>query len=421
MNPRKKGSIDAIGNTAPDPARSPGPLVSALRVVLPLIALASAGLLAYWLVKTEPRAKRRPAVRQAVLVQVVDVVFATEQVVIEAMGTVRAAQHVDMHPRVRGEVISMSQELVPGGLLKEGQPMLRIDPADYKLALQQSQASAVQAETSLQVELGSQSIAKKEYEMLGEVISDEDRDLVLRKPQLDKAKASVAAARAQVSQARLDLKRTTIKAPFNAVVRTRGVDVGTRVTESTRLATLVGTDAYWIEVSVPVDQLKWIPIPKVNGDAGAPVRIFDEAAWGKGMHRTGQVLRLAADLEAQGRMARLLVEVIDPLALKPEQAGKPQLLIGSYVRVEIEGSDLQSVVPVDRGLLRDGSQVWVMSPEGTLDIRQVETAFQTSDKVFVTAGIKPGEKLIKTDLATPVAGMALRTDSEPKQAKGKHP
>jgi hypothetical protein len=138
------------------------------------------------------------------------------------------------------------------------------------------------------------------------------------------------------------------------------------------------------------------------------VRVYDQALWGDDVYRTGRVIRLAADLEEQGRMARLIVSVEDPLSLEPADAEKPRLLLGSYVRCEIEGIQLASVASLGRGLIRDGNSVWIMDSEDKLDIRPVEIAFRGRDRVMISGGIRAGERLVVSRLATPVQGMALR-------------
>ena len=96
---------------------------------------------------------------------------------------------------------------------------------------------------------------------------------------------------------------------------------------NTALMTLAGTDQYWIDLKVPVVDLKWIRIPRGNQRDGSKVRIFDRDAWGQNVWREGRVIRLLAGLEAQGRMARLLVAVDEPALLGDEDAA---------VRVAIE-------------------------------------------------------------------------------------
>jgi len=166
---------------------------------------------------------------------------------------------------------------------------------------------------------------------------------------------------------------------------------------------LTGTDAYWVEVTVPVDQLRWIELP------GARARIFNEAAWGATAHRVGKVIRLLSDLEQQGRMARLLVEVADPLDLRKENANQPKLLLGDYVRIKIEGVELKNVAMVDRRLVREGNNVWVMNDRNQLEIRPVQIVFRARDKLFIRDSLRPGERLVVTELSAAVDGMLLRT------------
>lgn len=379
-----------------------------LRIAFPLLVAVIGVAVAFWLMRTGPQAKQRPKTRNALLVEVREVERVPQQTTLSVMGTVKPSREVLLKPQVSGPVIALSPEFLPGGHFRTGDLLLRIDPADYQLAVEQLTSEVARVETELRLEQGNQLVAQKEYELFGEEASAAERELMLRQPQLDSLTASLAVARSRLEKARLDLERTRILAPFNAIVASREINLGTNVSESTTLARLLGTDAYWVEVSVPVSQLRWIRIPQENGAEGSPVKIFDEAAWGEGLFREGRVIRLAAALEAQGRMARLLVEVKDPLARQPDQKGLPHLLIDSYVRAEIAGDTVDSAVSLARTELHDGDTVWVLSPENTLDIRSVEITFRGKERVLVTNGLETGDRLITSNLPTPVAGMTLR-------------
>ena len=384
-----------------------------LVVLLPALVVLGGIVIAMMLVETAPRAKREPAASQARLVEVQPVTLGDSVADIEAMGTVVPAREVVLQPQVSGEVLTISDELVPGGRFSKGEQLLRIDPADYELAVRQRESELAQARSNLKIEQGQQAIARNEFELLGESTAGEDNALMLRKPQLESVRASVATAQATLERARLDLARTRIRAPFNAIVQSREVNTGTRVTPVSKLATLIGTDRYWLELSVPVDQLQWLEIPAINAGQGSAVRVYDEAAWGPDKFRRGRVIRLAGDLENEGRMARVLVAVDDPLALQPEHAGAPVLLLNSYVRAVIEGRTLSNVARVDRALLRGEDQVWLMGSDGRLQIRTVTIPFRGPHSVLVSEGLAAGERLVVTDLSAPVEGMALRTgDSE---------
>ena len=455
---------------APEPPSVPEPpqpatgwLSRVVRLLLALAILAAGAGASYYYLTTKPVAQRRPADPQATLVEVRRVEPGAETVVVRAMGTVVPARVIQLAPRVGGEIVEVSPDFAPGGRFRAGEVMARIDPKDFDLAVRQAAtevdrqaaladqraaevaqraSDCVRAENDLAMEMGYQSVAKREYELLGQTVEDGDEALVLRRPQLETAQATCDAAKAAKEaaegaaratqaardaadvarqKAALDLARTTILAPFNAVVDTRHVNLGSQVTAGTPLATLVGTDAYWVEVSVPVDQLKWIRIPRAEGEAGSPVRIYNEAAWGSEVYRTGTVVRLRSALEEQGRMARVLVSAPDPLGLANGTGGTPPMLTGSYVRVEIEGEQLAGVVALDRDLLRDGDRVWVMDETGKLQVRPVQVAHRGRQRVLVSGGLEAGEQVVTTDLAAAVEGMRLRTEASGPSAPGEGP
>ncbi|WP_316978839.1 efflux RND transporter periplasmic adaptor subunit [Shumkonia mesophila] len=397
---------------APDPQRPPHRwrrlMAAGLKVALPIALLVGGGGLAVGLMETGPKAARQAPTREAKLVEVTPVRVDRATVTVHAMGTVTADRQVDLRPQVGGRVSWVSDEFMPGGILGAGDPLLKIDPKDFELVVRQKAAALATAESDLKIEQGQQSIAKREYELLGETIKPEDRELVLRQPQLATVQAAVDTAKSTLEQARLDLARTHVTAPFNAIVQSRDVNLGTQVSTTTSLTTLVGTDAYMVEVAVPVDQLKWLRVPQRNGEAGSIVRVFNEAAWGAEAYRSGRITRLASQLESEGRMAQLLVAVDDPLALKDENAGKPVLLIGAYVRTEIEGIEVGPVAIVERNLLRDGNNVWLLASDDTLEIRPVSPLFRGRDTVLIDKGLATGERIVATALAAPVHGMALR-------------
>ncbi|MFQ5598500.1 MAG: efflux RND transporter periplasmic adaptor subunit [Nitrospiria bacterium] len=397
----------------PKPAKSAS-LPTLLRVLMVLVILAAGAALAFRLMKTGPKTQRQAPERRARLVEVQDVRFSNHRVRVSGMGTVRPAREIALFPQVTGEILWVSPSFIPGGRFQSREAILHIDPSDYELTVHQRAGDLQQAESNLKLELGQQSVALREFELLGQSVDVGDRDLVLRLPQLQSARAEVQKAKAALAQARRDLERTKVTAPFNAIVKTREVDLGESVGSATRLATLVGTDEYWIEVLIPVNQLDWITIPGLKGStSGSAARITNEAVWGRKTYRSGTVLRLAGDLEAEGRMARLFVSVPDPLGQKPETGTVPLLLIGAFVRVEIAGQDLKHVAAIDRRLLRDGDAVWVMNAKNQLEIRPVRVAFRGRDQVYVSGGLRDRERLVVTDLAAPVEGMPLRTDNEP--------
>jgi hypothetical protein len=119
------------------------------------------------------------------------------------------------------------------------------------------------------------------------------------------------------------------------------------------------------------------------------------------------VIRLRSDLDEKGRMARVLAAVDDPLGLA--DAERPALLLGAFVRAEIQGRRLKNVLALDRNWLRDGDVVWVMDSAGKLAIRRPQIVYRGTDQVFIRDGVEAGDRIVTSNLAVAVTGMPLRT------------
>ncbi|MBN1360573.1 MAG: efflux RND transporter periplasmic adaptor subunit [Sedimentisphaerales bacterium] len=389
-------------------------LAGGFKLAVAVLILVGAAAAYRYQIKTSPRAKRQPPPRQAKLVQVIPLEEGNCTTVVKAMGPVIPAQQVTLHPQVAGQIVELSDAIIPGGIIRAGEKIVAIDRRDYEILVQQRQADVANATKNLKIEQGNQAVARQEYELLGEVVAEEDQELVLREPQLASARAALESAQAALRRAKLDLARCEITAPFNAIVREKHVDLGATVTSGSQLVTLIATDETWVELKVPVDELKWLTIPRDNGETGSSVTIYNTLAWGKGRCRTGQVVRLYGELEPAGKFARLLVAVDDPFCLKDENRGRPQLLLGSMVQAEVQGATLASVFPVRWEYLRDNNRaVWIVGQDNQLEIRPVEIAYRGPEEVFIETGLSANERLVVTDIAAAVPGMPLRIAGAP--------
>lgn len=375
-----------------------------LVVCLVILAL-GAGIVAV-VFSTEPEARRAGATRRTpMLVDVVTAERGTYRPQIVAMGTVEAARDVILRPRVAGEIMDRASRFEPGGFLAAGQTVVRLDPADHENVLRQRESDLSQATADLELEMGRQSVAELDYELLEEDQVLADPDLVLRRPQLLAARARVAAARAAVRQAELDLARTRVAAPFDAHVLTRAVDVGSQVAAGDALGRLVGLDVYWVVTTVPRDRLRWLAFPASPDSQGAPVTIHDPAAWPDGVTRTGHLSSRIGALDDATRLARVVVTVPDPLARRA--AAGPPLTIGAYVEARIEARPVSDVVRLDRDLVRQDDTVWVMQDD-TLAIRDVRIVLRDERHAYIDRGLDHGDRVVTTDLATVAQGAPLR-------------
>ncbi|MBN2311175.1 MAG: efflux RND transporter periplasmic adaptor subunit [Candidatus Hydrogenedentes bacterium] len=374
-------------------------------VCLGVAILGGAAATARYLLSHPRRPEQAPPVQEIPVVEVAAVEAGSESVTVRAMGTVIPANEVTLQAEVSGRIVRLHPEFMEGGLVAAGETLVEIDPRDYELALAVSQTQVEQAEADLKVEQGQQEVAQHEWELLDmkDKASELDQELALRKPYLRQMRAAVDAAQAQARQARLNLERTKVKAPFNAIIKSADVRVGDVAGTQTQLASLIGTDTYWIQVGVAVDDLKWIEFAHEGGAAGSLARIASDS----GGVREGRVLKLLSDLEEGGLLAQILIPVKDPVRLAADGNGPVPLLLGEVVTVAIEGRRLDDVFALPRTALREGADVWLVDAESRLAMVQPEVVWRGDEEVLCR-GLAPGASIIVSDLAGPVEGMKLQ-------------
>jgi RND family efflux transporter MFP subunit len=386
-------------------------------IVVSLLILLIVAALIWLIFKTEPTATRNdPARETAMLVDIRTVSRGDYTPTVEAMGQVMPAREVILGSRVSGEVVRQADAFTPGRRVEQGAELLRIDPADYQASLLQRRSELQQAQADLELEQGQQTVARQEFQLLGEDIQAVNDALILRKPQLEQAKARVASARAAVKQAELALSRTRIRAPFPAQILSREVTLGSQVSMGQSLGRLVGTDHYWVEATVPLSKLQWLTFNANPDSPGAPVTVHHDTVWPAGQIRKGTLTQLVGELDDNARMARVLITIADPLALD-QAADKPPLILGAFVRSEIEGKPLEDVVRIDRSLLRRNDTVWVME-DRQLAIRDIEIVFRDQDYAYLSTGLENGDQVITNELASVVSGARLRLEGDNKEGTG---
>jgi RND family efflux transporter MFP subunit len=382
------------------------------RLIWRTLILAVALLAGYALVISGPTTQPEDSKRSPRKVQTISITPTDAPITITAFGTVIPARQVTLKPEIRGRVVRHHPSLVPGGYLQVTEELFGIDPSEYELALTEQQTALEEAAFEVEVERGRQVVASREWRLLqGELPESEaNKSLVLREPHLRKTQAMLRKASNEIAKAQLNLSRTSVKAPFNAMVLDESVEIGELVEPGNTMATLVGTDEFWVRVVLPLDKLSHIQVPSPASPAGATAEIILDAGNGVEFSRTGRVVRLLSDLEPSSRMARLLISVQDPLSLKTSQAKMP-LLIGSYVRVRIEAGMLRNVLAIQRIALREGNSIWVVGADNRLEIRPVQVLWVQGETVYLDNALKAGEQVIVSGLRVALPGMEVTPHS----------
>ncbi len=387
----------------------------ALAIVVLAIGLA-------WLISAfTPSPQKKAAAPSSPLVLVMPVEMAQQNLIIKSLGTVKAIQTVDLKARVSGTVVTLNEAFQPGNFVQKGTVLANLDPIDYRLDVQKKESELEKAKADLALEMGQQIVAQTEIEQLkeslpqlGKALEGKSAHLAKREPQLAMAKAQVKSAQADLDTAKIMLERTAVKAPFNALITTRNISLGSEITTTENLSTLVNTDAYWVETAVPIDRLHFLQ----NYEGKGPIPA--EIVLSSGFIRQGFVSQIGGVLESSSRMGQVFVTVENPLLLHAEKSQKSEntqttdlapMLLGDHVQVNIDLGTKKDLVALPRLALRDNDTVWLVK-DMKLSIQPVDILWRDTDTVYVQGGLKEGDLVVTSALATPIHGMSVRIPKE---------
>jgi RND family efflux transporter MFP subunit len=346
------------------------------------------------------------------LVEVMTVRPVDHEVTVFATGTVTAAQEAAITPEVTGRVVWLAPNLVAGGFFQAGEPLFEIEATDYRLAVERARAAVAKAELDLATVESQAAVARREWQNLKSGDGEPPNPLVVYEPQVANAQATLAASKAALEQAELDLKRTRVAAPFDCRVRSESVDTGQYLRAGVEVARVAGTDRAEVVVPLPLEELRHLRVPRPTeagkSAGGSPVTLtltVDDRHY----RWAGRVVRSLGEVDPAGRMARVVVAVDDPYGLHDaDPDGRPELALGLFVEVEFHGATLPGVFPIPRSALRPGQTVWLVDDSQLLQIRPVEVARRERDEVCIAQGLTAGDRVVLTALSGAANGMALR-------------
>ena len=320
-------------------------------------------------------------------------------------GTVSPLREIDIVPQVGGRVVYMSPAMVDGGMFSEGEVLLRIDPVDYQLAVKAAQARVKDFESKQMLTEEEAEAAREEWKIQSDDDGTSPPPLVAKEPQLAAAKAALAGAMADLDKAKLYLKRTEIKAPFDGRISSKSVDLGQFVGIGQRLGAMFSVEA--AEISVPLEDvdLQWINVPGFTAeDEVTSEALVIATLAGQEVERPATLMRTEGRIDARTRMVNVIVRVDRPYD------ERPPLAIGLFVRVEIEGVELPDAIWLPRSAIHDGDTVYIVDGEGMIRFRKVDIARYDHDEVLIRSGIADGELIVTSPMKIVTDGIKVTYD-----------
>lgn len=374
------------------------------KFLIVIVILAVAIGLAVYIVKSAPKPKKGKPEEIIRLVETMPLVKQSIAPKWHAGGEVVAKQKTALMPQVSGRIVWVNPQATPGALLSKDTVLARIDKTDFELALAQRKADVVQAEAQLLTEQGQSTIARQEFEMAQgqmpeQVLSAEDRALVLREPQIKSAQASLKSAQAKFRQAQLNLQRTDIRMPYDGALLNRNVSIGSQVNNASMTFEVADTSEFWLEVKVARQFNQHLA-----KDTAAQVR---SSSWLAEEKRTADIISQLSDVSSSDRQSRILLSIPQPLLT----GTGPAVLLGDYLDVTLTGQVPEKNFVIDVNLLLAGNQVWVVN-DGQLQKRSVSVVYKGREKAWINDGFENGDSLLLSSQRSLTVGTKVRIKDE---------
>jgi membrane fusion protein (multidrug efflux system) len=308
-------------------------------------------------------------------------------VVFEYAGQTTGSRVVEVRARVPG--ILVKRNFTEGEAVKQGQSLYTIDPAPFEAAVARAEADVAAAQA--RYEQAQRNAARLKPLLAEKAVSQKEADDALSGEAI--GAADLKAARARLTEAKLNLAYTRVEAPASGMASRSERSEGSLVSgPDVLLTTVVQLDPIWVNFGIPDNEQAQLSkdadagrlaLPK-NGAFEVSVRLADGTVYGKTGKLNFSDVRISPATGTREMRAEL-----------PNPDGR--LRPGQFVRVLLKGATRPNAVAVPQRAVLDGPQgkfVYVVNDKGSAEPRPVEAGGWSSDTWIIYGGVKPGDKVI---------------------------
>jgi RND family efflux transporter MFP subunit len=420
-----------------------GGLFKTIRV---FVVLFIALVIAVVLVTMRPRAERQVPVDKGLLVEVLPAKTEDVEMVVESFGTVAPRESLKLVAQVRGPIVDIDPAFEEGGFVQEKTRLIQIDPRTYRLAVERRNVQIKQAEAELKrlaqevvnlkarVKIAGSDVklARNEYLRLKKLIDRKviaqsqldkseqaylasqerlqalDNQMALTDPQKEQLIAARDMARVMHQEAKLDLERSSIVAPFEGWVLEKAIEVGQYVNIGQQLGKIYSAGQLDIEVRIPTKDLKWFP-----EDMGQETPLLADVVFKNDGNEDiwrGRVARIKAMMDERTRTLPMVIE-IDEIPATERPQNPFGLRPGMFVTIRIKGKKIQNVFVLPRYLVYPGDVVYTVKDDA-LKSNRVKILRGYKNTVIIGDGLSEGALIVKSPLSSPMDGMRVRVRTE---------
>jgi RND family efflux transporter MFP subunit len=412
------------------------------KIIRVVVVLCMSLVISILLVRLKPEAERQLPVDTGRLVEVMPVKAQQVSLYVEAYGTVRPRESLRLVAEVRGQIVDIDPSFEEGSYVQRGATLIRIDPRNYQLTvnrrkvqikqveaeIKRLQQEVVNLEARIKIAKSDVTLAQNEYSRLKQLMDRKviaqsqldkteqaylaslerlqtlENQLALTDPQYEQLIAQRDMNRVLLQEAKLDLERTGIMAPFDGWALEKAVEKGQHVNAGQYLGKIYNAGELEIEVRVPVKDFKWLPDSMDENPSADADIIFSSGetqyVW------KGQVTRIKAQMEEKTRTLPVIVEVDQTLTVATTD-GSLRLRPGMFVNVKIKGSEINPAYVLPRYVVYPENVVYTVQ-ENRLKIKPVNILRSYKETVIIDSGLSDGDLIIKSPISSATEGMRVR-------------
>ncbi|MEA3429377.1 MAG: HlyD family efflux transporter periplasmic adaptor subunit, partial [Thermodesulfobacteriota bacterium] len=347
-----------------------------MRVVVVLgLSLSIAALL----ITLRPGAERQVRTETGRLVEVLSVKAEDLNMIIDGYGTVKPRETLKLAAEIRGQIIDVDPSFKEGSFIKKGVTLIKIDPRTYQLEVDRQRIQIEQTEAeikklrqeiknfdaSIKIAKADVALAQTDFERLKKLsvrnvvaqttldqaeqryLASLDRlqrlenQLALTGPLKERLEAQRNMGKVMLSQAKLDLEKTTIIASFDGWVLQKDIEKSRHVTAGQYMGSVYKDGALDVEIHIPAKNFKWFALD-LKQDAMPDAEIIFRANNNSQHKWKGRVARIKAQMNEKTRTLPVVVE-IDRDSVKDKTKSSFQLRPGMFVTVMIKGKKIKQV------------------------------------------------------------------------------
>ena len=363
-----------------------------------LIILAFSIIIAGVLIKSRPVVVPKENKEAIPYVKTMMILPTTVKASISSQGIVQPESELTLLSELNSRVEWLSTKMEAGSSFKEGDTLIVLDKRDYELALITAESEVLNAEVNLEREQAESELAKKEWKRVG---AGSGSDLALRKPQMAQAKATYAAAKARLEQAKRNLSRTVFIASFDGRVRSTNIEIGTTVFPGTLLGNIYAISAYEIRLPIADQDIPFSGL-EFNGQKIEESKRLDVIIIQGDNKWPAKIVRTEAEIDPVTRMMAVVAKVDN----SDRKMFTMPLAVGQFVQAKISGIEISEISVLPRSSVRNES-VWVVDNQMLMQNRSVEVLRNEDEFALIGEGFEPGDKLLTSRVSSLVNGLKV--------------